>query len=197
MDLLTHTLYSKNGRAIDFNGSLKVFNLGCGTQRYANVIGIDVVKSSAADIVHDLNITPWPIPEGTADVILAFHILEHVDNLPRVMEEISRISKPGARVIIEVPYFRSILAYQDPTHRRFFTTRTLDYFCHATGLGRYTYTEANFEIADFWLGWPAKSRNPLKQMVKDFFKKHRDAYDAYLSRIYAMDIIVFELTVKK
>ena len=34
-------------------------------------------------------------------------------------------------------------------------------------------------------------------MMKDFFKKHRDAYDAHLSRMYGVDIIVFELEVKK
>lgn len=176
---------------------MKVFNIGCGAQRYANVIGIDKVKSPGADIIHDLDTFPWPIADSSADVILAFHVLEHVDDLPRVMEEIHRISKPGARLIAEVPYFRSVLAYQDPTHRRFFTTRTMDYFCPNTKFGSYGYAQTDFELAGFWLGWPAKAKNPLKQLAKEFFKRHRDAYDAYLSRLYAMDIIVFELAVKK
>lgn len=197
MKLLTPTLYTQQGRHIEFAASAKVFNIGCGSQRYKHVTGIDRVKSPGADIIHDLNVFPWPIADSTADVILAFHVLEHVNDLPRVMEEIHRISKPGARIVIEVPYFRSVLAYQDPTHRRFFTTRTLDYFCPNTKLGSYGYAQADFELADFWLGWPAKSRNPLKQMVKDFLKKHQDAYDAYLSRVYTIDIIVFELAVKK
>lgn len=197
MELLTSKLYTKEGRHIDFDGSMKVFNLGSGSQRYNNVIGIDAVKSAGADIVHDLNEIPWPIPERTADVVLAFHILEHVEDLPRVMEEIHRIAKPGARLIAEVPYFRSVLAFQDPTHRRFFTTRSFDYFSKEKGLGRYGYAKADFKILDFWLGWPAPSKNPLKQMAKNFFRKYQDLYDRRLSRLCLVDIIVFELVVKK
>lgn len=197
MELLTPKIYTREGRRIEFDGSLRVLNLGCGEQRYPHVVGVDVVKTSAADIIHDLDKAPWPIADNSVDVILAFHLFEHVEDLPRFMEEVHRIAKPNARIIVEVPYFRSVLAYQDPTHRRFFTTRTLDYFCPEKGLGRYGYSKARFTLAEFWLGWPAKSSNPLKQRMKDFFKKHQDIYDAYLSRLYAMDILVFELVVVK
>ncbi len=176
---------------------MKVLNLGCGSQRYPNVTGIDIIKSAGADIVHDLDKTPWPIASSSVDATLAFHILEHVADLPHVMEEIHRISKPEARLIVEVPYFRSVLAYQDPTHRRFFTTRTFDYFSQKTKFGSYKYANADFEVSDFWLGWPTRSRNPVKQMAKNFFRKHQDAYDTCLSRLFGVDIVVFELVVKK
>ncbi|MEK7554764.1 MAG: class I SAM-dependent methyltransferase [Patescibacteria group bacterium] len=197
MDLLVPKLYTQKGRNIIFDSSQKVLNLGCGSQRYPNVTGIDVVESDGVDIVHDLNKMPWPIKAGTVNVILAFHVMEHVDDLPRVMEEIHRVSKPGAHIVIEVPYFRSILAFQDPTHRRFFTTRSLDYFSHSRPLGFYHYASTDFDIADFWLGWPTSSWNPLTRFMKMFFHRHQDFYDSHLSRVFPVPILVFELVVKK
>jgi hypothetical protein len=44
------------------------------------------------------------------------------------MQEIYRISKPGATLRIKVPYFKSTAAFKDPTHVSFFTERTFEYF---------------------------------------------------------------------
>ena len=44
------------------------------------------------------------------------------------MEEIFRVCKDGAIVKIKVPYFKSIGAFKDPTHKRFFTEETFTYF---------------------------------------------------------------------
>ncbi|GBL40282.1 hypothetical protein EMGBD2_15400 [Nitrospirota bacterium] len=44
------------------------------------------------------------------------------------MEEVYRICKPGATVLISVPYYTSRGAFTDPTHVRFFTEYTFQVF---------------------------------------------------------------------
>jgi len=62
-------------------------------------------------------------------VIYCSHILEHVDNLVEVMKEIHRISKRRGRVKIRGPHFSCGVSYIDPTHKRFFSYFTFDFFC--------------------------------------------------------------------
>lgn len=197
MASLAETIYTQSGRKIEFEATEKMLNLGCGGQRYPNVIGIDRAKSSAADIVHDLDVFPWPVDDSSIDVVLAFQFLEHVDDIPRLMEEVYRITKNGARIIIEVPYFRSVGAFQDPTHKHFFTTKTMDYFCANRAQNKFRYADVDFELKGFWIGWPAQSKNPLTRVFKKFIKKYHNFYDTYLSYIAPAQILVFELETKK
>lgn len=58
---------------------------------------------------------------------------ELLENLPsdaliRFMDEIYRIVKPGGKVKIIAPYWSSIRAWQDPTHRRAINEATFLYF---------------------------------------------------------------------
>jgi len=59
MTSLTKKFYTRQGRLIEVDGEV-TYNIGCGKRKYENVIGIDVLKKENVDIVHDLNIFPWP-----------------------------------------------------------------------------------------------------------------------------------------
>jgi ubiquinone/menaquinone biosynthesis C-methylase UbiE len=54
--------------------------------------------------------------------------MEHIADVTALMEEIYRVCKPGAKIKIRVPYFKSTAAFKDPTHVSFFTERTFEYF---------------------------------------------------------------------
>lgn len=112
------------------NGSLKVLDVGCGRRKFPGAIGIDSNPNSDADIIHDLNRLPHPFPDSEFDVIRCIDILEHVDDLQRTIEEIWRIGKAGAEVVINVPFYSSPDAHTDPTHKRGFAYRSFDYFIH-------------------------------------------------------------------
>jgi SAM-dependent methyltransferase len=103
-------------------------NLGCGNHRIDGFIGVDKLKTSAADIIHDLNIFPYPFRDNSVEAVVLFHILEHLSDTIGVINEIWRICKNEATVRIIVPYYNSPGACHDPTHVRFFTERTFDYF---------------------------------------------------------------------
>ena len=57
-------------------------------------------------------------------------MLEHVDDLFTTMDELHQIGKSNAIVYIRGPFFSSLAAFTDPTHKRSFTSGTFDYICH-------------------------------------------------------------------
>ena len=101
--------------------------MGCGRQRHANSIGIDINLASSADVIGDLNCVPYPFAANTFDEIWCDSILEHLTDVMAVMKEIHRIARPAAKVTIITPHYTSVDAYTDPTHKHFFSTRSFDY----------------------------------------------------------------------
>jgi 2-polyprenyl-3-methyl-5-hydroxy-6-metoxy-1,4-benzoquinol methylase len=111
----------------------KILDLGCGNQKHevkdADVVGIDVDSESSADIIHNLDSFPWPFTSNEFDEIVCQDVLEHLQNLPSVMSEIHRISKPGCKIKIRTPHYSSYYAYNNPTHIHYFGYYAFDYFC--------------------------------------------------------------------
>ncbi len=109
-------------------------NLGCGHDYKPGWINCDTASTHnvKADKFFDLEVFPWPFPDNYADEILLEQVLEHLPNTLGTINEIWRILKPGGIVRINVPYAKSDCAYQDPTHRKFFTEKTMDYFTDAS-----------------------------------------------------------------
>ncbi len=107
---------------------MSTLDVGCGTAKTPGAVGIDFNPATAADIVHDLNQYPWPLQDNAFDRIVCNHIVEHVTDLIRFMEEIHRVGRPGALVEIVTPHFSSRYAYTDPTHVRHLSLFSFDYF---------------------------------------------------------------------
>ena len=122
---------------------------GCGRHRVEGFIGVDKTQTGQVDVVHDMNVYPYPFADNSVDAVLLINILEHFPDIIKVTEEIWRICKDGARIRVEVPYYNSAGACQDPTHKSFFTENTFDYFTElgATTLSHYNYySSARFKI---------------------------------------------------
>lgn len=192
--LWTPRIYTPNGFVRDdiLSGVLAL-DLGCGNRKLPGATGIDSLSLPAVDIVHDLDVFPWPLADASYDLVFANHYLEHADNLVRVMEEIHRILAPGGRLVVQVPYFRSLDAVTDPTHRHFFTSMTLDYFTQGTKLFEYRYSSAHFKRLGFWYAWPHGSKNPLANAFKAFIHGHTRFYDQYLSLVLPVECVTWEL----
>ena len=103
-------------------------NLGCGRDIRAGYVNLDSVKMPGVDKVCNLDKFPYPFKDNTFEEVYAAHVIEHLTDLPGVMKELRRISKPGGKIIIRVPFFPSMYAASDPTHKHFFTYLTWDYF---------------------------------------------------------------------
>src|SRR5262249_28678989 len=115
-----------------------VLNLGCGRQHLPGAINLDITSDTNPDIVHDLNCLPWPFPENHFREVMAYDVIEHLDNIIATLEEIHRVCRHGAVVRITVPHFSCANAFTDPTHRRYFGYSSLDYVTGANELSFYT-----------------------------------------------------------
>jgi SAM-dependent methyltransferase len=125
---------------------MKTLVLGCGLRKPPGSIGIDSNPHTVADILHDLNQTPYPLKSNQFDLIICHDILEHLDDMVSVMKEIHRLGKDGSYVEIKTPHFSSILSWDDPTHKHHFTSRSFDYFTNVPERWRtHFYTEEKFE----------------------------------------------------
>ena len=126
---------------------MKTLDLGCGKRKLKGAVGIDISPDSDADIVHDLNKVPYPFSEGEFGYVYADNVLEHLEDVIKVLEELHRITSDGAAIKIIVPFFRSHYAFIDPTHRHFFTVRSFDYFDPAKDFNKYyKYSRCCFNV---------------------------------------------------
>lgn len=108
------------------------FNMGCGARKLPGFVNVDAVAACSPDQVVDLEVTPWPWPDGCAEEIRFIHSLEHMGGDPKVflaiMSEIYRIAADGCTVQINVPHPRHDNFLGDPTHVRPITPKTLTLF---------------------------------------------------------------------
>ena len=116
----------------------RVLNLGCGNRRVEGAINLDVTPDTAPDVVHDLDVLPWPFPSDQFREVLANDVIEHLGDTLAVLGEIHRVCADGAVVRITVPHFSCANAFTDPTHRRYFGRFSFEYFTEGHELSFYT-----------------------------------------------------------
>lgn len=108
------------------------FNMGCGHRKLDGYINVDASAECEPDEAIDLEVTPWPWPDGCASAIRFIHSLEHMGGDPKVflamMQEIYRIAAPGCEVVIQVPHPRHDNFINDPTHVRAITPNMMELF---------------------------------------------------------------------
>jgi len=131
--------------------AMNVLHVGCGRKRYdwpqlAEYVGLDSSQPAATvthldadarlnpDLVCTLGVNPIPMADDSADVIVAWHILEHVGQQGKTdewffaFEEIYRVLKPGGWLYAESPYYTGIWAWSDPTHTRALSEHSFIFF---------------------------------------------------------------------
>jgi len=180
-----------------FPGRHAVLDIGCGRRKIPGALGIDRDSSSDADIVHDLNCFPYPFEDSFFDFINIDNVLEHLEDVVRVMEEVHRIGRPGSVVRIVVPYFRSKWAYTDPTHRHFFTSSSFNYFEPGNPYHeRYHYSNVHFRIRKIIYDEHITG-GVFHFLVKNTLAKKHDFFDSWGSMFFPMNTITFYLETLK
>jgi SAM-dependent methyltransferase len=188
---------------------IKVLNLGCGRdikisnedKEWTNVDKIDLSNVKFIDcggnigkyIQCDLE-NNLPFEDNTFDEVYASHVLEHINNFIGLMDELHRICKNDAIIRIKVPYFASSSAFQDPTHIRFFTLKTFNYFLEENPNS--FITSARFKIIKRYIRFTRKNwiiNKPLEFLINNL----QSVYERLLCFIIPFQEANFDLKVVK
>lgn len=120
-------------------GKLRTLDVGCGVNKYPGAVGIDRNPASGADVLCDLDRFPYPFRDNSFDRLRAVHVIEHVSDVLRTVEEFHRLVRPGGRVYLVTPHYTDFSSFCDPTHRWHLNSFSFRYFGedHA-GFGYYS-----------------------------------------------------------
>jgi SAM-dependent methyltransferase len=167
-------------------------NLGCGHKHLPEAVNLDMTPLTNPDVLHDLNQLPWPFPDNHFLEVLAYDVMEHLDDFIPLMEEIHRVCRDGAVVRMTVPHFSCANAYTDPTHRRCFGYFSLDY---VTGENEMQfYTGARFKkLYSRLMFYPSL----VNKLVQRLANRYPVAYERRWTWIFPAWYLYFELEVQK
>ena len=124
--------------------------IGCGSRRekiirqsdrpqdWTALTTLDISPDCKPDVVHDLDVLPYPFEDGSFDEIHAYEVLEHCGQQGdwkaffAQFAELHRILKPGGILCATVPMWDSHWAWGDPGHTRVITRGTLIFLSQST-----------------------------------------------------------------
>ena len=118
---LKKLLESKKGIRLD---------IACGNIERPTFVRLDKRVLPGIDIVHDLEVFPYPLPDECCLTIVGSHIIEHIKPWLTIqfMDELWRIMKPHGDLALSTPYAGSFGYWQDPTHCNGCNQATFMYF---------------------------------------------------------------------
>ena len=173
-------------------GTQEILNLGCGRRHMDGAVNLDVTSATSPDVVHDLNVRPWPFADDTFRRVVALDVVEHLDDVIATMEEIHRVCRDGALVEITVPHFSCGNAFTDPTHRHYFGAQSFHY---VTGEHNFSfYTAARFKRRRAQIVFRGSLLNKL---IHRLANRYPEGYEARWAWMFPAWFLSFELEVLK
>ena len=159
----------------------RVLEVGCGTNKTAGAVGLDLLDLPGVDVVHDMEVVPWPFEDGAFDEVRCFHVLEHVEDICAVMDELHRVTRIGGRVHIVVPHFARYSAFKDPTHRRFCTFDSFNYFVEGTEERARGYSRRAFRYGVQRLNFRSNLRSRIGRWM---WKRNAKNYERHWAHLF-------------
>ena len=174
----------------------RTLDVGCGINKYPGAIGIDRNPDTRADVICDLDHIPYPFADNSFDQLRAIHVIEHVVDVIRSMEEFHRLVRGGGRVRIETPHYTDFSSFCDPTHRWHLNSFSFRYFGQDNaGFGYYSrarFREISLRVKLLafwrWLGF---------EFLVNRFPRYRRFWEHYLCYVVRGKVMEFEFEVLK
>ena len=170
-----------------------ILDVGCGIKKMPGSIGIDLNTSSAADVVCDLDQFPYPFADRTFDGLRAIHVIEHLTDVVRTMEEFHRLVKPGGIIRIETPHYTDYSSFCDPTHKHHLNSFSFRYFGPDDGGFGY-YTAAKFQQVKVRVKLLALWRYLGFEFLVNRFTRFRKFWEFYLCYVVRGKVMEFEFS---
>ena len=100
-ELLKSELVCNNKKVLDFSPSRAIYRR-LKAKLGSNYISTDLSGDFTAD--YKYNITHLPLEDNSMDLIICYHVLEHVMEDHKAMKELYRILKVNGKCIIQTPF---------------------------------------------------------------------------------------------
>ncbi len=141
---------------------MKKLNLGIGNQPMKGYINIDKLNLKGVNVIHDLDVFPYPFKSNSIDEIYTEYTMEHMKDIIGTLKEVHRISKSNAIIEIIVPHFTAHRMFSDLTHHRFFGYTSFDNFCGIGDKRNTNYEPAlRFEMIEKRIGFYQKGKKGI------------------------------------
>jgi 2-polyprenyl-3-methyl-5-hydroxy-6-metoxy-1,4-benzoquinol methylase len=177
-------------------GKPRILDVGCGIKKFPGSIGLDSNARTAADVVADLDCHPYPFRDSTFDQLRAIHVIEHVADVIRTMEEFHRIVRPGGTIRIETPHYTDFSSFCDPTHRWHLNSFSFRYF-GPDDAGYGYYTKARFREKKVYVKLLALWKYLGFEFLINLSPRLRKYWEFYLCYIVRGKAMEFEFEVLK
>lgn len=171
----------------------RILDIGCGPNKMPQAYGVDHYGYQGVDQVFDLDSTSWPLQSDSFDVIYARHVIEHIADIPRFMNEIHRVARDGAIVEIVTPHFTFIDSWKDPTHRWHLSCKWYECFTQPNSYLHYQVAPYRHESTE--LGFPHGLRGLIPRLMIKL--RGRDRWEKRYAFIFRAKNITTRLRVTK
>jgi len=169
-----------------------ILDFGCGHNKRRGSIGIDGDKNSSADVIHNLNLFPYPFKTQSVKEIYITDTFFLLDNPILVMAEFNRILRKSGKLVITNPYFRSNFAFIDPFTKTFYTVHSFDFYDPTKESYRnYKYTSLNFTITSIKFNVNLKNSILVRPIV--FFANKNPYFYEKISHLFPLARITYYL----
>jgi SAM-dependent methyltransferase len=177
-------------------GQLPVLDVGCGINKHPGAIGLDSNPHTRADVIASLDHFPFPFRDSSFREVRAIHVIEHVADVIRTIEEFHRLLAPGGRATIVTPHYTDFSSFCDPTHRWHLNSFSLRYFGEDHGGFGY-YSKARFreistrvKLLGFW-------RDLGFELLVNRSRRFRRFWEFYLCYLVRGKVIEWQLEAVK
>lgn len=77
------------------------------------LVGLDLGPHREVDVLGDL--TRLPFPDAAFDLVVCYHVLEHVPDDGAALAELHRVTQPGGALLVQVPWHADRVTEEDPS----------------------------------------------------------------------------------
>ena len=171
-------------------------HLGCGNDRRKGYLNCDLSKEINPDKILDLE-KNLPFKKDSVDEVLANHVFEHITNFTQLMHELHRVCVNGAKIKIKTPFYSAWGQFNDPTHVRFFTPFTFDYFKKGNYSHEVGTKKDMFEINKVKINFGIGKTKILNFLFNPLLNLSHKFYCRFFAWIFPAAEIEYELEVLK
>ncbi len=169
---------------------MTILSVGCGSKLpEPNLVRLDKSEKLAPDVLWDLNNFPYPFADSSFSAIECFDVIEHLDDIPKTMEEFHRILKTNGLVKITTPHFSCANSFVDPTHKYHLSYFSFDYFAEDHNFSYYS--QVRYKIKRRYIHFQGSRFN--RSIIRKLANKFPQEYEQRWAWIFPAWFLEFEL----